>query len=139
MAATMEIPLAVVADYANVAEGGKLNIMGVFDRMWCPAFPITHPQLSIVLKMEVDPAEYNSEKAMEIKLLDADGDQKWAMTWKVNIGMPPPGQRVHINQILNLQNTQFEKPGDYVFVVLVNGDPKARIPLKVEQAQGATP
>ncbi len=125
----MEIPLAILADYANVADGGKLNIMGIFDRIWASTFPATHAQLYVVMKLVAEPAEYDTEKAVEIKLLNADGDEKLSLKTQMKIPRAEGGRPVEIPQILRLHNLKFEAEGDYVFVVLVNDDPKARIPI----------
>ncbi|MGH7506624.1 MAG: DUF6941 family protein, partial [Longimicrobiales bacterium] len=46
----------------------------------------------------------------------------------------PPGQTVSTNQILTLNNLQLEKPGGHTFLVFVNNDLKAEVPLGVEVA-----
>lgn len=30
----MEVPVALLADYANVSQEGKLNVMGIFNRAY---------------------------------------------------------------------------------------------------------
>jgi hypothetical protein len=37
--ATMEVTLAVLADYANVTGSGKLNVMGIFGEVNPPVLP----------------------------------------------------------------------------------------------------
>ncbi|MGH7235831.1 MAG: hypothetical protein ACREIO_05550 [Nitrospiraceae bacterium] len=36
---------------------------------------------------------------------------------------------------MNIRGVTFEKPGDFVFNILVNGDVKKQVPLKVMEAQ----
>ncbi|MGH7469895.1 MAG: DUF6941 family protein, partial [Longimicrobiales bacterium] len=43
-----------------------------------------------------------------------------------------PGHNISTNQILTLNNLQLGKTGDYTFIVFVNNDLKAEIPLLVE-------
>jgi len=35
--------LLLVADYANVTDNGKLNVMGIFQRLHAREFPARHP------------------------------------------------------------------------------------------------
>ena len=48
----MLVKLAVLADYANVTSDGKLNILGIFDRMNVLNLPAVHPQMNLVLRLE---------------------------------------------------------------------------------------
>ena len=46
----MEIDLALLADAATIDGSGKLNILGIFDRLGTHAFPTRHPRLVLVLR-----------------------------------------------------------------------------------------
>jgi hypothetical protein len=127
----MQVNLAVLADYANVTGDGKLNILGIFDRINLMQVPAVHPQMHLVLRLEAHPAEQDRAHAVEIRLQDPYG----AVIFEVKGEIVPhgePGTAVSTNQILTLNNLQLEKIGDYVFVVLINGDVKTEIPLAVE-------
>jgi hypothetical protein len=127
----MQVNLAVLADYANVTGDGKLNILGIFDRINLMQVPAVHPQMHLVLRLEAHPAEQDRAHAVEIRLQDPHG----AVIFEVKGEIVPHGESgtaVSTNQILTLNNLQLEKIGDYVFVVLINGDVKSEIPLAVE-------
>ncbi len=55
----MKVQLAVLADQANVAPPGKLNIMGIFDTIGAEKFPTTlaFMVLAIRLKLEYEDRE----------------------------------------------------------------------------------
>lgn len=129
----MDVPLALLADYANVTQEGKLNIMGIFGRLIAPAFPTTHPEMCLVMRFEAGPAERGSTKKVEVKLLDADGRVKFNSSSQIPIPDEPTRLTTQIFNILRLQNLQFEKPGSYSFEILVNEETKSRVPLIVEQ------
>jgi hypothetical protein len=129
----MEVTLALLADYANVSQEGKLNVMGVFDRIWAKEIPVVHPEMSLVFRLEAGPAERGTEKLVEVKLLDADGNVLQHLKGHLTV---PAGSRhpiVQIAQILKLATVRFEKPGDYAFHILVGGEEKSRVPFFVEQ------
>jgi hypothetical protein len=127
----MNVRLAVLADYANVTGDGKLNILGIFDRINLLQIPAVHPQMHLVLRIEAHPGELNRTYAVEIRLQDPAG----AIIFEVKGEIVPrgePGQIVSTNQILTLNNLQLEKIGEYTFVVMVNNEVKTQIPLAVE-------
>ena len=127
----MIVKLAVLADYANVTGDGKLNILGIFDRMNVVNLPAVHPQMNLVLRLEAHPAEHGRSHPVEIRLHDPDGNTVFEVRGEI-VPQGDPGQSVSTNQILTLNNLQLGKTGDYTFVVLVNNDVKAEIPLLVE-------
>ena len=137
----MQIKLALLADYANVTAEGKLNILGIFDRITVQELPAVHPQMHLILRLEAHAAERNRSHTIEIRLHDPDGET----VFEVKGDMVPhgsPGVTSATNQILTLNNLQLSKVGGYNFVVFVNNDLKAEIPLGVEQSQpppGAAP
>jgi hypothetical protein len=129
----MQVKLALLADYANVTAEGKLNILGIFDRITVQELPAVHPQMHLILRLEAHAAERNRSHAIEIRLYDPDG----LTVFEVKGDMVPhgaPGVTSATNQILTLNNLQLSKAGGYMFVVFVNNDLKSEIPLGVEVA-----
>lgn len=128
----MDVTLAVVADYANVSQDGKLNILGVFQEVNPLAFPTAIPQMFLIVSFEASPAEFETEKNIRIALLEADGTEVMAMEGPIVVQRPVrSGSRAFINQIVGLQGLAFQNPGDYAFHILVNGEEKRAVPLRV--------
>ena len=48
----MHVKVALLADYSNVSREGKLNILGIFDTIYAPTFPTTHPHMQLVIRFE---------------------------------------------------------------------------------------
>ena len=136
----MEVAFALLADAANVSREGKLNILGAFDRIHGATFPLTWPRMVLVTRFLASAAEFGQEKSIEIVTLDADGKQLGRATGKMNIGTPTAGRQLKINHILPMTVT-FPGTGEYSIEVLINGEPKAAVPLEVvlQEAQGDTP
>lgn len=129
----MQVKLALLADYANVTGEGKLNILGIFDRITVQQLPVVHPQMHLILRLEAHSTERHRTHNIEIRLHDPDGET----VFEVKGDMVPQGTSVlssSTNQILTLNNLQLEKVGGYNFVVFVDNDLKAEIPLGVEKA-----
>lgn len=133
----MQVKLALLADYANVTAEGKLNILGIFDRINVSQIPAVHPQMHLILRLEAHPAERDRAHAVEIRLHDPDG----MTVFEVRGEIVPQGsatRAIATNQILTLNNLQLEKSGGYTFIVFVNNDLKTEVPLGVEVASDAT-
>lgn len=129
----MKITLAVLADYANITREGKLNILGIFDVIHAQNFPMTHPQMQLIMRFEADIAEAGKTKKLEIKLMDADGKTLFVLNGSFTLGQGQPGEVMVSNQILTINMMKFENPGNYEFKILINDELKAEVPLKVVQ------
>jgi len=129
----MKITLAVVADYANITREGKLNILGIFDVIHAQSFPMSHPQMQLVMRFEADIAEAGKTKKLEIKLMDDDGKNLFELNGGFTLGQGQAGETMVTNQILTINMMKFEKPGNHEFKILINDELKAEVPLKVVQ------
>jgi hypothetical protein len=127
----MHVKLALLADYANVTAEGKLNILGIFDRINVQEIPAVHPQMHLILRLEAHSAERNRSHNVEIRLHDPDGETVFEVKGDI-VPQGQPGESIATNQILTLNNLQLTKSGGYVFVVLINNDLKSEVPLGVE-------
>jgi hypothetical protein len=47
----MEVSLLLTADYASVSKDNKLNIMGIFSRIYVREFPGRHTQMFLVVQL----------------------------------------------------------------------------------------
>jgi len=127
----MNVKLALLADYANVTAEGKLNILGIFDRISVQEVPAVHPQMHLILRIEAHPAERDRLHNIEIRLYDPDGQSVFDVKGDI-VPHGAPGQTISTNQILTLNNLQLTKLGGYLFVVFVNNDLKSEVPLGIE-------
>lgn len=131
----MDITLALLADGANVTQEGKLNILGVFNTLGAVTFPATHPQMFLVLRFEATRAEEGKNKQLEIQLADGDGNKLIALNANLVVPQGVPGMPIRMDHILGLHGVRFPKPGDYVFNVLIGGDQRAAVQLKLMEAK----
>jgi len=131
----MEKLLVVVADYANMTVNQKLNIMGLFNELNPPAYPYRHPTLFLIFKMRAELGEYDTTKTFTVKLYDADGNELLAIPQEIKVPTIKAGRRPEINGVICLNNLEFIRPGNYVFVVLVNGDHKGEVSIIANPAR----
>ncbi len=130
----MKVLVAAVADHAWV-ENGCLSLCRTFDSINVDKFPYVLTRMSVALRLLINRAEAGEHK-LSISLADADGLK--LMNSEININFHPPQGSVpeaSFSFALNGQNFTFQKPGDYVFNVLIDGRVEASIPLYVREAK----
>ncbi len=134
----MDVDLAILCDAATIDASGKLNILGIFDRIGVRSFPARHGRLSLVLRFSGGIDETGSHD-LEIALRDPDGGEVVRADGQMRLGARPGSVRsgLKVPQVLNFDGIVFQSPGDYVFDVTVDGDHQVMVPLQVMQVSTA--
>lgn len=127
----MEVTLAVLADYANVTQEGKLNVMGLFTHINARVIPYIHPQMLLVWEAEAGPAEWGTRKDVEIKLLDEAANQILSVRGNLEVPRGEPSRPVRINSLMGFNNVKFDAEGDYEFAILIGGETKKNVSFRV--------
>lgn len=135
----IRVSFAVLADCANVSREGKLNILGIFDRIFASNLPFVHPQIHLVITFEADRADADRDHKVAVELIDADGGRLFSIEGGLRFGPPPPGERVRVNHVIQLNNLKFERYGPYDFKILVNNEVRSSFPLTVAEAPKVNP
>jgi hypothetical protein len=130
----MEVSLAVLADYANVSREGKLNIMGIFDRIFARQLPGQFPPMQVVIRLEAHFAEMGREHTIQIQLRDPDGETIFDINGSFTPVGGEAGETAPLNHIISLGNLPLKQAGGHSVVIWVDNDLKKEIPLKVVQA-----
>lgn len=128
----MEVDLALLADAATIDASGKLNILGIFDRLGGMALPLRHPRMAMVLRFSAGVQEVGRH-VVEITLRDPDGEEVVRVDGEMHLA-PGPGSvggGVKVPHILNMDGLVFPKAGGYGFDVRVDGEHHVTIPLTV--------
>jgi hypothetical protein len=130
----MDVTVAVLADYANVSQDGKLNIMGIFQEVNPSEIPFVLPQMYLVLSLTAGPAEVGLARTIRIPLLYSDGQEILSLQAQMRIpSSRRPGSRVLIHEAIGLAGLTFPQAGDYAFHILIGDDDKATVPLHVNE------
>jgi len=128
----MEVALALLADAANATANNKLNVLGAFTHINPPMLPYQHPAMTLVLKFDADPVEENTDKTIQVVLVDPDGRELNRLDIQSHLPAgDAPGAQIEVLLQLTLNGIRFERPGPHAYVVLVNGETKTRVPLNV--------
>ena len=129
----MEIDLSLLADAATIDGSGKLNILGIFDRIAVSQFPAQHGRVALVLRFSAGLKDAGSHK-IEIRLRSPGGREIVNLDGNLQFGPGPmtAGGGVRIPHVLNLDGLVFEKAGHYTFDIRVDGVHHCSIPLVVD-------
>lgn len=129
----MEVDLALLADAATIDASGKLNILGIFDRLSAPAFPTRHPRLSLVLRFAAGVHEIGRHR-VGITLRAPDGKEVMRIDGEMNLSAGPGAVAggVSVPHILNMDGLVFPIAGKYAFDVRVDGAHHVSIALTVD-------
>jgi hypothetical protein len=136
----MEIDLSLLADAATVDASGKLNILGIFDRISASRFPAQHPHVALVLRFTASVKEAGTH-TVEIHLSDPEGKEVLRLNGEISVapGSLGAGGRVSVPQIINMERIVFPRPGRYAFDVSLDGEHKVSVPLFLHDARARGP
>lgn len=135
----MDVTFAVVADYANVSREGKLNVMGIFDRVFTRQLPSRFPPMQLVVRLEAAYAEMDSEHAIRVQLADPDGQAVVDIDGTFTPRGGQPGLKTSVNHVIQLANVPLETTGTHQVLVWIDGDLKREVPVHVVQAPDPPP
>ena len=129
----MRLLIAAIADYANIAQGGKLNLAGVFDTIYVRKFPARHGQLYVAMRLQFDYDDFRDEPhAIAVTLADQDGRPLAGATGRIPAPRLEPGHRVVTDQLLVFNDIVFQGPNEYSFIITWDGIEQQRLPLTVQ-------
>jgi hypothetical protein len=124
------------ADYAAV-ESGKAYVSGGFwDQLNFPAYPA---QVSIVLVavVRVPARAYLEDHMITVGMIDADNNPlPLRIEGSLRVGAAPhlqPGDPTIVPMAFPLNGMTIEHAGDYVFVLAIDGQEKARYKIRALQ------
>lgn len=127
----MQLLLATLCDSA-ADYNGKLCVLGAFDTLCAPQFPVVHPQCSLAVRLLFAPQDVGRHD-LSIQLVDDAGKGIMpAFTPVMEVAFPPGAVPfVTRNLVLNLQRLRFEQPGVFRFHITMDGEEIIAIPLRV--------
>lgn len=127
----MKVEIFTLCDAATNDAGGKLNILGSFDRLMARQEPITHAQCAVAIKLRFERVE-EGQKLLRIQLVDSDGKSVMPTidaATQVNFKDESPTATASV--VLNIQGLKLPRFGEYAIHLAVDGRHEASIPLFV--------
>ena len=127
----MKVEIFTLCDAATNDAGGKLNILGSFDRLMARQEPISHPQCALAIKLRFERVE-EGQKRLRIALVDSDGKSVMPTidaATQVNFTDESPTATASV--VLNIQQLKLPHFGEYAIHLAVDERHEASIPLFV--------
>lgn len=132
----MNIEIAAICDAATAnGLGGRLNILGAFDRIFAPKFPVAIPQCSAAFRIRYQRAEAGQH---DLTLVFEDVVGKPIvppMQSKIPLEQVAQGfDTAAVNLVLNLQRLPIQRPDKYIIRLSVDNEELISLPLYVLEA-----
>jgi hypothetical protein len=134
----VNIQFALLADAANKAENGKLNLLGVFDRILVADFPSAHAGAVLVARLSFTQLEIGKEFELNFVFVEEDGQGLAAVKGNLKLTGGQAGMNQHTDLIVPFPVMPLPQPGNYRFSVVLNGEDKAGVPLYVAKRPEVT-
>jgi Family of unknown function (DUF6941) len=131
----MKVEIFTLCDAATTDAGGKLNILGSFDRLNAKEAPVTHPQCALAIKVRYERLE-EGQKRVRISFVDSDGKAIMpTLDTATQVQFPPGESSITSCLVLVLQQLKLPRFGEYSIDLAVDDRHEASIPLFVRQIQ----
>jgi len=129
----MKLELFCICDAATEA-GGKLNVLGAFDRIWARETPVVYPHCSVVVRVRFNRIEEGAHR-FRVTFADDDGNliiQPMESGIEIRFG----GSEVSIplNLILSIHQFKLPRFGDYTIDLAIDANHLGSLPLLIRQA-----
>ena len=129
----MNIEIAAICDAATAnGAGGRLNILGAFDRIFPQNFPFVIPQCAAAFRIRYQRAETGTHK-LALSIEDVCGPPI-VPVMESNIPFEPVATGLDtaaLNLVLNMQRLQIARPDKYIVRLLIDDEEIAYLPLYI--------
>ncbi len=130
----MNIEAFLLCDAATDQQG-KLNVLGAFDTIWTKKLPAIHPACSVVTRIRFAKIE-DGNHSVKIQIIDQDGRNIGPkLEGSISVKTAPNLDSSVANLILNIQRLEFKQYGQYRIDLAIDGDVRASLPLRVNEAR----
>jgi hypothetical protein len=123
----VEVNFAFFCDAATIDASGKVNVLGIFNRITALAFPCVIPKITFVFELLAHRAEVGKH-TLKIVFMDEDGKSFLpSAEGAVEIKSAP----ANIHQIFEFKKVKFEKPGIHEADIVINGNHTKAVKLNL--------
>lgn len=131
----MDIKYAFVSDAATIDASGKVNVLGIFDRIWFDHYPNIWPRLYLTVCIDIHRSESNIQHTLKMELVNAQG----------KLVLSPHEQTFIVDRersvpfIIGVDAIKFESSGYYTWDISVDGHFLKNVPLILGLTQERPP
>jgi hypothetical protein len=124
---TPDLQSCLLCDDVRQERNGKFILIGLFDAIGVPAFPLVYPRLFMVTRWCSGEGGF----LQHTRILAPD--QEAAVVEGKDIAFQLPGPEATATNVEIFMNKTFTTEGTHWVEILLNGDLKLRFPLRVQR------
>ena len=124
----------LLCDYASRAIGGKLNIMGIYERIMVNELPFRIPHAYIVVRILIDPSEAGQKHEFKLDMVNDEDKEMMKLEGFFDVPPLPPGfdaEELRHDEIFPLYGPVFEEEGQYLLRMWLDGELDTTEPLYI--------
>ena len=134
----MYVAFALLADAANVALDGKLNILGVFDGVRAAAFPTVLPRVHLVARLKAQAGDVGPHR-IGLQVTGPGGATLVTAEIELTIHPLPAGVAEVDIPIVQALDLQLQRAGPHAVLLMIDGQVAAQLQLAVHGSGATTP
>ncbi len=127
----MKLNYALLCDQAFLSIDRKVNIIGVFETINAPTFPVVHPKFTLVGSMEPSKDKFK----LAVDIVGDSGKSILSEKQEREVSIPSGNQTRSFNFIIDILNTNFSQMGSYKVQIIVDGDVVSDLPISVAKTE----
>jgi len=118
----MKTLLFLTADFANLTQDNKVNILGIFNQIFAHKFPTMHSQFSLVVKVGLETGEEPKNRKLTLFLVGEDANIARVKLLEETFNFPERigGLDPEHSVIMNVRGMVFPVPGTYQFLLHID-------------------
>ena len=128
-----DLQSSLLCDDVRQERNGKFILIGLFDAIGVPAFPVVFQRLCLVSRWCCGQGEFQQQS----RILKPDGTTSLVEGKQVRLKLPD--SEATATSVEFFLNVKFETEGTYWVEVLLDGDLKLRYPLRTRQVKRPKP
>lgn len=129
----MKVRAFLIADAVSSGEEGKLFIHGGGITRITGSFPLTQPALSILVRLEREDEELGTDHQLVVRMINPAGAQVVELDTNYRIpGSANEQYPMTVDFVGGFTGLEFEEPGLYHFVAVIDGTEVDRLPLALD-------
>ena len=118
----MKTLLFLTADFANLTQDNKVNILGIFNQVFAPRFPALLPQYHLIAKVGLEPGEEPKNRKLTLYLVGEDANVAKVKIFEETFDFPERSGGLDPEHavIMTMQGMVFPKQGTYQFLLHID-------------------
>ncbi len=131
----MHVQYVALCDQIVLSVEGKPSLIGIFNDVQAPGFPVRVPRLAFAARILFTPDEADQNHRVEVLITGPKGEEIGRPGGEVNLPAPPAGiDSIAVDLPLQFDGFEILEPGRYTFLLHVDGVATAAVQLSVRQA-----